>query len=184
MKRYGVSRGTARDALDVLKNEGRIVSRQGSGTRVRMFRPLKRQGTERLLRSHWGAGHAIREADAQDRPYDVDELEITEDAASDSVAEALGLAQGTPVVIRSRRYLVEGRPIQLVTDYLPASIAAGTQIAEPDSGAGGILARLEDLGYPAAEFARSCGPGCRRPMRLHAWTCRPARRSLRSRAAR
>jgi GntR family transcriptional regulator len=150
---YGISRTTARDALRVLKDEGLTVTRQGSRTRVRLFKPLRRLGNKRLSREHWGAGRAIWEVDAKDRNWVPDQVDVSEAAAPAHIAAALGLEPGTRVVIRARRFTVDGRPVQLATSYLPASIAAGTQIAEVNTGPGGSYARLTDLGFAPAEFA-------------------------------
>jgi len=43
-------------------------------------------------------------------------------------------------------------PVQLATSWLPIELAAGTPIAQPDSGRGGIYSRLADLGHGPAEF--------------------------------
>lgn len=153
MADYEISRTTARSALDALKHEGLIVTRQGSRTRVRLFKPLRRHGSKRLSREHWGAGRAIWEIDAGDRNWVPDQVDVSEAVALPHVAAALGLEPGTRVVIRARRFTVDGRPVQLATSYLPASIAAGTQIAQVNTGPGGSYARLADLGFAPAEFA-------------------------------
>ncbi len=40
----------------------------------------------------------------------------------------------------------------MARSWLPASIAAGTAIAQPDTGPGGSYARLADLGHAPARF--------------------------------
>jgi GntR family transcriptional regulator len=56
------------------------------------------------------------------------------------------------VVIRSRRYLADGQPIETAMSYIPAAIAVGTRIAEVDTGPGGIYARLEEAGHQLDKF--------------------------------
>ncbi|MEU7191905.1 UTRA domain-containing protein, partial [Streptomyces sp. NPDC045369] len=56
------------------------------------------------------------------------------------------------VLARRRRYLLDGRPVEFATSYLPLDIARGTQIAEPNPGPGGIYARLEELGHHLDHF--------------------------------
>ncbi|MEQ4197993.1 UTRA domain-containing protein [Streptomyces sp. YIM 103828] len=56
------------------------------------------------------------------------------------------------VLARRRRYLLDGRPVEFATSYLPLGIARGTQIAEPNPGHGGIYARLEELGHQLDHF--------------------------------
>jgi GntR family transcriptional regulator len=75
------------------------------------------------------------------------EVDVTTGPAPANVAAALGLADGEQAVIRARRMYADDEPVQLATSYIPASIAAGTRIAEPDSGPGGIISRLAELGY-------------------------------------
>ena len=43
-------------------------------------------------------------------------------------------------------------PVQVATSWIPAEIADGTPIAEPDTGSGGIYSRLADLGHAPAQF--------------------------------
>jgi GntR family transcriptional regulator len=56
------------------------------------------------------------------------------------------------VLARRRRYLLDGRPVEYATSYLPLDIARGTPIAQPNSGPGGIYARLEELGHRLDHF--------------------------------
>ena len=46
-------------------------------------------------------------------------------------------------------------PVQLATSWLPLDIAAGTQLAEVDTGPGGSYSRLADLGHGPAEFTEA-----------------------------
>jgi GntR family transcriptional regulator len=48
--------------------------------------------------------------------------------------------------------LLDGQPVEMAVSYLPARIARGTRVADPDSGPGGIYARLEELGHTLGEF--------------------------------
>lgn len=150
--RHGVAPETARRALSVLAAEGLTEARRGAGTKVRAFRPIVRRGTKRVARSQWGEGLSIWQADLDQRPMAADGVVVQEQPCPAHVADALGLAAGDPVVVRDRRYLVEGEPVMLATSYLPARIAAGTPIAEADTGPGGTYARLDDLGHGPVWF--------------------------------
>ncbi|PSK98181.1 GntR family transcriptional regulator [Murinocardiopsis flavida] len=152
MKRYGVARATARQALSMLINEGIVTAVRGSGVYVRSFKPLRRHGPNRLSRELWGAGRAIWQADTADRGYTTDRIRIATADPPGHVARALALADSDRVLLRSRRYSLDGRPVQLATSFLPAAIAAGTRIAEDDTGPGGIYARLAEMGHPPAHF--------------------------------
>jgi GntR family transcriptional regulator len=79
-------------------------------------------------------------------------LHVDEAPVSADVADRLKIAEGSPVVVRSRRYSLNGHPVETATSYLPADISRGTPIADPNPGPGGIYARLEDLGHTLERF--------------------------------
>lgn len=148
--RYGVTPDVARRAVEVLRGEGLLVTRQGSGTYVRLFQRIVRSSPGRLARTHWGAGKAIQDADTGIRPRTVDVV-VGETPAPDYVAEAFGIEPGDPVLTRSRRFVVEQRPVQLALSYLPLDFA-DTRLAYTDIGAGGTYARLDELGFAPVRF--------------------------------
>ncbi|GAA1087657.1 GntR family transcriptional regulator [Nocardiopsis metallicus] len=159
MERHGVARATARQALSVLINEGLAVAVRGSGIYVRAFRPLRRHGARRLSRDLWGNGRAIWQTDSDTRGYEVEGLVIDEIVPEGHVLRALELGEGTTVVRRSRRYLVDGRPVQSAVSHLSPQLWAGREdspaahrVRAPDSGPGGIYARLAELGHAPAHF--------------------------------
>ncbi|GAA3728343.1 GntR family transcriptional regulator [Salinactinospora qingdaonensis] len=152
MRRYGVARATARQALSLLIHEGVVVAVRGSGVYVRAFRPLRRHGPRRLSRELWGNGRAIWQADSGQRTFQTDTVEVTEIDAPEHVARALSLAAQERVFKRRRRHLLDERPMQLAASYLPVELATGTVITEPDTGPGGVYARLGELGYGPAHF--------------------------------
>jgi GntR family transcriptional regulator len=85
-------------------------------------------------------------------PPEIDDLRINTVPAPTDVARLLSVPAGTPVIMRDRRYLIDGRPVQRATAFVPATIAAGTPIADPETGPGGIYARLAELGRAPARF--------------------------------
>ena len=152
MATYGVEQPTARRALDVLKNEGLIVARRGSGTFVRDFRLYRRRSPDRLAEAGWGTGRSVWATDDARRQTTVDRIEIETADAPDHVAAALDLAEGEKALVRSRRYLVDDVPVQLATSYFPERLVRGSRIAEPDTGPGGAYARLAELGHKPVHF--------------------------------
>lgn len=152
MRRHGVARATARQALSVLVNEGLVVPVRGSGIYVRSFRPLRRHGAQRLSRDLWGEGRSVWQAETEDRAYRIDNIAVRETIAPDFVARSLGLEAEQRVLERRRRYRLDERPVQLATSYLPAELVDGTPIIEEDTGPGGIYARLSDLGHAPTHF--------------------------------
>ena len=55
-------------------------------------------------------------------------------------------------MVRSRRYLLDGKPVETAVSYIPVDLAKGTPIADPNPGPGGIYARLEEQGHTLARF--------------------------------
>ncbi|MFG2600456.1 GntR family transcriptional regulator [Streptomyces sp. NPDC048462] len=152
MTQYGVARMTVRQALSVLQSEGLTEARKGVGVFVRAFQPLRRSGIQRLASERWGSGRSVWEADLQGRDLAVDQVEVREGIASENAARVLGLEAGEKVCVRSRRFVLEGKPVLLSTSYLPASLVAGSAITQPDTGPGGIYARLAELGHAPVHF--------------------------------
>ncbi|MFE9843447.1 GntR family transcriptional regulator [Streptomyces goshikiensis] len=153
MSQYGVARMTARQAFGVLQTEGLAEARKGAGVFVREFRVgIRRRGIQRLAVEVWGSGGSIWGVDGKGRDPEVEFLGVAEAAAPDAVASSLGLPDGAMAVVRRRVFLLDGKPVMLATSYLDAVLVGGTPIAEPDTGPGGIYARLADLGHKPARF--------------------------------
>lgn len=144
VKMYGVAKMTANGALKILVSEGLAVSRPGSGTYVREFHPIRRVANDRLAKSHWGEGRSIWSADVATRPL-VTAVEVYEADAPTQVSRLLSLPPEARVIVRSRRFVVEERPVQLATSYLSADLVRETAIAQKDTGSGGMYARLAEL---------------------------------------
>jgi GntR family transcriptional regulator len=148
---YGVSPQTVRQALALLKEEGLVEARATAGVFVREpvvrepFAPIRRHGIQRLARDRWGSGASIWSTD-EGRDLVVDQLVVDEEAtAPDHIATALELQAGETVCVRSRRFVVAGRPVLLSRSYLPQTLVGGSQITQPDTGPGGTYARLAEL---------------------------------------
>jgi GntR family transcriptional regulator len=148
---YGVSSGTASRAISALAAEGVVVARHGSGVYVRRFRAIRRSSPGRLSRNLWGTGQRISDADIPERAL-VSNIEVGETAAPEWAAEALGIGADSPVVFRSRRYVVDDKAVQLATSYYPVDLARGTRITYTDTGPGGSYAVLAELGHAPASF--------------------------------
>jgi GntR family transcriptional regulator len=118
---------------------------------MRRFPPIRRSSPGRLAREQWGACKQIQDADTGQRSRTV-EVEVGETPAFDWVADALGVEHATPVFYRSRRFIVDDRPVQLATSYLPLELVRGTSITYTDVGPGGTYARLGDLGLEPVRF--------------------------------
>ncbi|MEU2625496.1 GntR family transcriptional regulator [Kitasatospora sp. NPDC007106] len=152
METYGVARMTARQALGVLQSEGIAEARKGAGVFVRDFKPLRRRGIQRLAQEQWGSGRSIWSADIENRTLVVDQVAVTEEGAPEHVAPVLGVEPGEATCVRSRRFVLDGKPVLLSTSYLPAQLVAGTRITEEDTGPGGTYARLAEIGAKPVHF--------------------------------
>lgn len=149
---YDVASLTARRALMILRTEGLIETKKGAGARVISFRPIRRRGIQRLARGQWGSGKTVWSADDHRAP-DVDQITVMEDVAPpEHISDVLELAPSETVCVRSRRYVMDGRPVMVAESYLPQSLVADSPITQADTGPGGIYARLADLGRAPAHF--------------------------------
>ncbi|GAA3410010.1 GntR family transcriptional regulator [Streptosporangium vulgare] len=150
---YGVSRSLVNKALQLLAVEGLVRPRQGDGTRVTWLPPLSRSGARyrRDTREHEGAKGAF---DAEIRAIGLEpqhEISVTRMPAPDDISVLFGLSEIT-VVRRSRRLLASGIPVSLVVSYMPADIAVGTALEEPEPViVGGIKSLYASLGHPQVE---------------------------------
>jgi GntR family transcriptional regulator len=154
MEHYDVARMTVRNALQVLQAEGLIVSEHGRGVFVRSRPPVRRLASDRFARRHRKEGKAafMVESDQHGAKPDVDMIEVTEAVPPTQIAELLKTRDGEPVVVRSRRYSLNGRPVETATSYIPADIARGTPITDPNPGPGGIYRRIEESGHTLERF--------------------------------
>jgi len=150
--RYEVPIGTVTRALDLLRAEGVIVSHHGRGLYVRSFARIVRSSPGRLAKSHWGAGHAIQDADTGDRVRVV-HVEVSEVPAPPWAAEAFALPEGVSVLARVRRFAVDDRIVQLATSYLPLAVVHTVpSVAYTGPGPGGIYARMAEAGLEPVRF--------------------------------
>lgn len=150
---YGASLMTVRNALGVLRDEGIVESRVGSGWYVAEWRPIVRNALKRLSAEQWGEGRSMWEVDIDDRRLEVfgkTEVELI-DAPSD-VARALDLDVDARVWKRDRLYAVDGEVVMRATSYIPDDLAHGTRITQSDTGPGGIYARLREAGHGPVRF--------------------------------
>jgi GntR family transcriptional regulator len=151
---YGTTRTTARQAIAVLKAEGLVTSEHGRGSYVRPRPVVRRLGSDRFARRHRERGKAafLAEVEGAGSTPSVDRIEVGEGRASDDIARRLDLSGRAKVIVRRRRYLIDGRPVEMATSYIPSSLAKGTAIAETNTGPGGLYARLEESGHRLDRF--------------------------------
>jgi GntR family transcriptional regulator len=109
IRRYCISRVTVRRAMDMLMNDGLIVKRRGYGTYVE---PKKVEQTmKRVL-------HFSEEMRKKGYSTSTDMLSNEMLPASKQIAEALGIAEGTPMVRVMRLRYANGMPLCLESAHL------------------------------------------------------------------
>ena len=154
MQHNEVARMTIRSALRLLIDEGLATAEHGRGVYVRSRPPVRRLASDRFAQRHRKEGKAAFNAEAAQlgaRPA-VDMLTVTEGTPPADITELLRLREDADVVIRSRRYLLDGKPVETAASYIPADLARGTPISDPNPGPGGIYARLEESGHTLERF--------------------------------
>ncbi|GAA3410628.1 GntR family transcriptional regulator [Streptosporangium vulgare] len=159
-ERYEVSRTTAGKALILLKTEGLVTTRHGSGAYVRESHPIRRLGPERYARHRWeqttvqAFATEVQESDtAQQQGHQTQEVSLV--AADESVAAALGVEAGAPVYERARVVTREGNPTHTMTSYYRPADVEGTPLVDSSpgiAGQGGGFRVLADKGLSPCEI--------------------------------
>ncbi|MGW1658903.1 GntR family transcriptional regulator [Streptomyces atratus] len=147
-QQHGVAKQTAREAVAQLEAEGLVDVTRRRGTVVRT-RPARRRLTRGRQVHRDERGYYF---DASAQPWTALEPPvITWAPAPRDIAALLGLPEGEEqdVLVRDRLMgeATTRTPLQLATSYLPASLARGTQLAQKDTGPGGIYDLLEQMGH-------------------------------------
>jgi GntR family transcriptional regulator len=139
-ERYGVSRGTVRQAFAALRADGVIASRRGArrvvigGTRVQSFGEL-------LSFSRWA--RALGEVPSGKV------IGLERRAAAPAEAERLALDPDAPVYSLVRLRLLSGKPVMVERAVYPDQI--GLLVAGLDLERDSITGRLEELGIVFAD---------------------------------
>ena len=173
MAHYGVARMTARNALRLLQDEGLITAEHGRGVYVRARPPVRRLASDRFAQRYRKEGKAAFTIEAEQAGAEarVDRIQVSQERPTAEVADRLKLGDQDQVVVRSRRYLLDDRPVETAVSYIPADLADGTPVGDPNPGPGGIYARLEEQGHLLERFteevsARMPTPGEARALNL------------------
>ncbi|QKW16711.1 GntR family transcriptional regulator [Verrucosispora sp. NA02020] len=153
MRQHEVSRTVAKWAIAVLKGEGLVEGRAGSGVYVREARRLVRHAHGRDMRGGGGPTSPFARDAGKAGQQATWEHDSRHDQADERIADRLGVPPGTPVMRTAYRFLADGEPIQLSTSYEPLSITEGTPVEWPEGGAAtGVVARMDAIGVRVDEF--------------------------------
>ncbi|MBK5287257.1 MAG: GntR family transcriptional regulator [Acidimicrobiia bacterium] len=118
---HHVSRVTVRRALEVLRDEGLVISRRGAGWFVATDPVRQPLGRVTTIESALEAAGALPERRV---------LEFTFEPATPETAKLLGLGADAEVLRVVRLNLADGEPFALVTVWLPASL--GVHVSRAD----------------------------------------------------
>ncbi|MEQ4300426.1 GntR family transcriptional regulator [Plantactinospora sp. B6F1] len=146
---FRVARGTIREAINLLRSEGLVVTEHGRGTYARPNLPIHRLGPERYLNRLPQPGDEVTEP-GSDRlpPAEQVDAEYHEVSAAPELAEMFGVEPGTSLLERCLLASAYGVPQQLTTAYYLLGMVAGTPVADPrrEPWPGGHVAQLRSLG--------------------------------------
>ena len=144
-EQFGVSRTVVRQALSQLEHQGVIERVKGKGTFV-----AHQKTPESLVHTLTGLYEEVA-ARGGHVHSEVRKQEVL--PAEDEVADALGVAPGTPVVVIERLRFVENEPWSWTTTYLPHDV--GALVLHEDLSDQSLYALLATHGIRAVRGVRS-----------------------------
>jgi DNA-binding GntR family transcriptional regulator len=159
MSDYRVSRTVAKWAIGVLKGEGLVEGRRGSGVYVREVQRLVRRSGWRDIRSGSGKSGSTspfaRDADAAGAPPRWNHESRLGDADVET-ARRLGISVGAPVMETNYVFFAGDQVVQMSYSREPLAITLGTAIEWPEDGAAvGVVARFDHIGVRITEVEES-----------------------------
>lgn len=147
---YGVGRGVIQLALTVLESEGLITVVKKRGILVRNRGERRRVKRGQFVTRSPQVGYVFPAATRPEEPWGAHGQPRAGTAPIPAtVAELLGVEPGIEVLRRRRVTSPVGEPpFQLADTWIsPAAVADAPKVAEPSTGPGGYLDRLEEAGH-------------------------------------
>ncbi len=133
-RRYSVSQGTVRKAIDALAADNLVVRRQGKGTFVATHTE-ERSSLPRFLRIRRNDGGEVAPVSRL--------LEVRRAKAGADVARLLALKAGDPILVLRRVLEYAGEPVVLDEITLPAALFRGLTKARYDAYRGSMYGFFE-----------------------------------------
>lgn len=130
--RLGISRPTARQAIQELVDRGRLIRKRGVGTQVvspKIQRPVKLTS---LFEDLSAAGRVVR----------TEVLSYEESTATEDVAQWLEIPVGETIIALQRLRWADEEPLAVMSNYLPPELAPTAEELERD----GLYRRLAARG--------------------------------------
>jgi GntR family transcriptional regulator len=153
---YDASRNTIRLALDVLRNEGLITSRQGRGSFVRAEPPMRYHASlagsrRKRLETKRSKDTFTQQVEANGKtPRQVSTVQTI--PAGAGIGSWLALGPADQVAARRRVMYADDEPIQLGDSYYPLAVVQDSKIMDEDNIPEGTDQVLEDLGHTPARY--------------------------------
>lgn len=146
---HGVSEMVARRAVELLRQEGAVVSKKGSGTFVRESIAVRRYGLQRYSRSVWGGKDPkpLLKAEGEKQGKSVGQEATTEQVPAPAfVAERLpDVEEGDLVYVRRRVTTLNGVINQSADSYWSLTTGERSPAIVAGEGPGGHIARINAL---------------------------------------
>jgi len=148
-REHSVSEMVARRAVELLRQEGTVISRRGSGTYVREAISVRRNGMQRYSRSIWGGDNPqpllAAEGSAQGKKVG-QEAGTEQTKAPGFVADRLpDVEEGDLVYTRRRVTKIDGVINQSADSYFSLSTGERSPAIIAGEGPGGHIARINAL---------------------------------------
>ncbi|MCX4761688.1 GntR family transcriptional regulator [Streptomyces sp. NBC_01275] len=153
-ERFDAAAATVQKAVQLLKDEGLVVSRAGAAVTVREHR--QRTVAPAALMTPGGPGEPCRwltEAAKHGTHARSEILDVTECRPPADVRAALGLPGDGAALLRCQILLIDDEPAELAQSYYPLDIARGTPLTDRRRIKGGTPALLTALGHPPRRSA-------------------------------
>lgn len=148
-REHSVSEMVARRAVELLRQEGTVISRRGSGTYVREAISVRRNGMQRYSRSVWGGDNPqpllAAEGGAQGKKVG-QEAGTEQVKAPEFVADRLpDVEEGDLVYTRRRVTKIDGVINQSADSYFSLATGERSPALIAGEGAGGHIARINAI---------------------------------------
>jgi GntR family transcriptional regulator len=136
---FGVAKQTVQRAVDQLRIEGVLITKPGSGTYVRGTR----RRLNRLSRGRYGALRGYHsDLAARYRQY---LTEVGRSPAPPEVADAYGVADGTPLVVRRHLVRAQDAPVEVGASWFLVADAGGTSLEQERGFGRPLYQEVEDV---------------------------------------
>ena len=166
-----MARMTVRQAVQELRSEGLVVAQHGRGVFVRPTPPIRRLASDRFARQHRAEGKAAFTVEAEISGYSpqVDNIAVSLEKPNPSVAERLRVSADDDVVVRSRRYLANGRPVETAVSYIPAALPKARRSSTSIPGPAASTPVSKKMGTHSPASPRKSQRACPLPMNDGCW---------------